>query len=51
VLGTYALSRGVGLERLVDPEATPLDRFEEMFMAYVTGAIRPRAGAAATDEP
>ena len=51
VRGTYALSRGVGLERLVDPEATPLDRFEEMFMAYVTGAIRPRAGAAATDEP
>jgi AcrR family transcriptional regulator len=42
VRGTYALSRGMGLERLVDPDATPLARFEEIFMAYATGAIRPR---------
>jgi AcrR family transcriptional regulator len=42
VRGTYALSRGMGLERLVDPDATPLARFEEIFMTYATGAIRPR---------
>jgi AcrR family transcriptional regulator len=51
VRGTYALSRGMGLERLVDPEATPLAQFEEMFMAYVTGTIRPRAGNGAPQPP
>jgi AcrR family transcriptional regulator len=43
VRGTYALSRGMGLERLVHPDATPLAHFEEIFMAYATGAIRSRA--------
>jgi AcrR family transcriptional regulator len=43
VRGYYALSRGMGLERLIDPDATPLARFEEIFMVYATGAIRPRA--------
>ena len=51
VRGTYALSRGMGLERLVDPEATPLAQFEEMFMAYVTGTIRQRAGNGAPQPP
>ena len=44
VRGTYALSRGMGLERLLDPEATPLAQFEEMFLAYAMGVIRPRTG-------
>jgi AcrR family transcriptional regulator len=41
VRGTYALSRGMGLERLLDPRATPLAQFEEMFVAYVMGVMRP----------
>jgi AcrR family transcriptional regulator len=40
VRGTYALSRGLGLERLLDPEATPLAQFEELFLAYVMGFVR-----------
>jgi AcrR family transcriptional regulator len=40
VRGTYALSRGMGLERLLDPHATPLAQFEEMFLAYAMGVIR-----------
>jgi AcrR family transcriptional regulator len=51
VRGTYALSRGMGLERLVNPKATPLAQFEEMFMAYAMGAIRPRTGTAAPRQP
>jgi AcrR family transcriptional regulator len=51
VRGTYALSRGMGLERLVDPRATPLAQFEEMFLAYVKGTIRPRTGNSAPTEP
>jgi AcrR family transcriptional regulator len=51
VRGTYALSRGMGLERLLDPEATPLAQFEEMFLAYPMGAIRPRSGTAASQQP
>jgi AcrR family transcriptional regulator len=45
VRGTYALSRGIGLERLLDAETTTPAQFEEMFMAYTTGVIRPRSGA------
>jgi AcrR family transcriptional regulator len=42
VRGTYALSRGMGLERLLDPQATPLAQFEEMFLAYALGVIRTK---------
>jgi AcrR family transcriptional regulator len=45
VRGTYALSRGIGLERLLDPQVTPLAQFEEMFMAFTKGVTRPGAGA------
>jgi AcrR family transcriptional regulator len=45
VRGTYALSRGMGLERLVDPTAAPLAQFEEMFVAYAMGLTRPRTGS------
>jgi AcrR family transcriptional regulator len=51
VRGTYALSRGVGLERLVAPEATPLARFEELFMAFAMGAIRPPGATTAPPPP
>jgi hypothetical protein len=40
VRGYNALSRGMGLERLLDPGATPLAQFEEMFVAYAMGVIR-----------
>jgi AcrR family transcriptional regulator len=40
VRGSYALSRGMGLERLLGPQATPLAQFEEMFLAYAMGLIR-----------
>jgi AcrR family transcriptional regulator len=46
VRGTYALSRGMGLERLLDDRAAPAAVFEEMFLAYAMGLIRPRADAA-----
>jgi AcrR family transcriptional regulator len=39
VRGYYALTRGMGLERLLDPQATPLAQFEEMFQAYAMGLI------------
>jgi AcrR family transcriptional regulator len=42
VRGYYALSRGMGLERLLDPQATPLAQFEEMFLAYAMGLIRDK---------
>jgi AcrR family transcriptional regulator len=51
VRGTYALSRGMGLERLVDPQVTPLAQFEEMFVAYVKGLMRPGTGNGAPREP
>jgi hypothetical protein len=51
VRGIYALSRGMGLERLVDTQATPLGQFEQLFMAYVTGAIKPRAGTGPPRQP
>ena len=47
IRGTYALSRGIGLERLLDPQATPLAQFEEMFLAYAMGVIRPGTSTAA----
>jgi hypothetical protein len=47
IRGTYALSRGTGLERLLDPQATPLAQFEEMFLAYAMGVIRPRTSTGA----
>jgi hypothetical protein len=40
VRGYYALSRGMGLERLLGPQATPLAQSEEMFQAYAMGLIR-----------
>jgi AcrR family transcriptional regulator len=51
VRGTYALSRGIGLETLLDPQASPLAQFEDMFLAYALGAIRPRTGTAAPQQP
>jgi AcrR family transcriptional regulator len=42
VRGYYALSRGMGLERLLDPQAMPLAQFEEMFLAYAMGLIRDK---------
>jgi AcrR family transcriptional regulator len=44
--GGGALSRGVRLERLLDPAGVAEKTFEEMFTAYVTGLARParRAG-------
>lgn len=42
VRGYYALSRGMGLERLLDPQATPLAQFEEMFLAYAMGLVRTK---------
>ena len=42
VRGYYALSRGMGLERLLDPQATPLAEFEEMFLAYAMGLVRTK---------
>jgi AcrR family transcriptional regulator len=42
VRGYYALSRGMGLERLLDPQATPLAQFEEVFLAYAMGLIRTK---------
>jgi hypothetical protein len=47
VRGIYAISRGLGLETLLADESRALDQFEEMFLAYVTGLIRTRPGAAA----
>jgi hypothetical protein len=51
IRGTYALSRGIGLERLLDPQATPLAQFEEMFLAYAMGVIRPRTSTGAPQQP
>jgi AcrR family transcriptional regulator len=42
VRGYYALSRGMGLERLLDLQATPLAQFEEIFLAYAMGLIRTK---------
>jgi AcrR family transcriptional regulator len=42
VRGYYALSRGMGLERLLDPQATPHAQFEEMFLAYAMGLVRTK---------
>jgi AcrR family transcriptional regulator len=42
VRGYYALSRGMGLERLLDPQTMPLAQFEEMFLAYAMGLIRDK---------
>jgi AcrR family transcriptional regulator len=36
VRGSAALARGLGLERLVDPEAPLGERFEELFVALMT---------------
>ena len=47
VRGIDAVSRGLGLETLLADESQALDQFEEMFLAYVTGLIRMRPGAAA----
>jgi AcrR family transcriptional regulator len=37
-----ALTRGVALERLLDPDAIPARRFEDMFAMLVLGHTRPR---------
>jgi len=50
VRGIYAISRGLGLETLLADESRALDQFEERFLAYVTGLIRTRPGAAAPAE-
>jgi hypothetical protein len=48
VRGTYAISRGLGLETLLSDELTAVDEFEEMFLACAMGLIRARPG---TDTP
>jgi hypothetical protein len=44
VRGTYALSRGMGLELLLAEEPGTTTRYEEMFLAYATGLMRARPG-------
>jgi AcrR family transcriptional regulator len=39
--GLGALARGLGLERLLDPDVD-LDGFEDMFVGFVLGSTRPR---------
>jgi AcrR family transcriptional regulator len=39
--GAGALSRGVRLERLLDPAGLAEETFEEMFAAYLTGLVVP----------
>ena len=46
VRGTYALSRGMGLERLLEDEPSTTALYEEMFLAYAMGLIRARPAAA-----
>jgi AcrR family transcriptional regulator len=48
VRGTYAISRGLGLEALLADEPRAVDEFEEMFLAYAMGLIEVRPG---TDAP
>ena len=48
VRGAYALSRGMGLELLLSEEPGTTTQYEEMFLAYAMGLIRPRTG---TDGP
>jgi AcrR family transcriptional regulator len=50
VRGTYAISRGMGLETLLADDPAPMDQFEEMFLAYVTGLIEGRPGTGAPRE-
>ena len=38
-----ALGRGLALERLVDPDSTASDHFEDLFSALVLSLTRPRA--------
>ncbi len=40
--GSAALARGMGLERLVSPEAPLGETFEELFVALMTGLPRSR---------
>jgi AcrR family transcriptional regulator len=40
--GSAALARGVALERLLDPDGSSADAFEEMHTAYVTGLLKAR---------
>ena len=44
VRGTYAISRGLGLEALLADEPGPVDQLEEMFLAYAMGLIKARPG-------
>jgi hypothetical protein len=44
VRGTYALSRGMGLELLLAEEPGTTTRYEEMFLAYATGLMSARPG-------
>lgn len=41
VRGGGAISRGLRLERLLDPSGVPIETFEEIFHAYVTGLAEP----------
>jgi AcrR family transcriptional regulator len=50
VRGTYAISRGMGLEALLTEEPEVMDRFEEMFLAYATGLIGARTATGAPGE-
>jgi hypothetical protein len=45
VRGTYAISRGMGLETLLAGEPEAMGQFEEMFVAYAMGLIEGRPGA------
>ncbi len=46
VRGSAALGRGMGLERLVSPEAPLGETFEELFVALMTGLARGAASRA-----
>jgi hypothetical protein len=50
IRGTYAISRGLGLEALLADEPRAVDQFEEMFLAYAMGLIKVRPGMDAPGE-
>jgi AcrR family transcriptional regulator len=50
VRGTYAISRGLGLEALLADEPGAVDQLEEMFLAYAMGLIKARPGTVASGE-
>jgi len=43
-----AFARGMTLERLLDPLANPLDRFEKQFLALIRSYVRPHESGGST---